>query len=462
MAKDRELNIHVKVPGVEQAKTDLDKLAQSADNLGAVVDQSTKKQSQSIKNTAVETGLLGNAFNLAKSHLGGLVTGMIAFGAIKIGRAVIDFFDDLIKKQEEAINKAESVRNRYKNLFEISGQFTEQGRRQTIQETEKLLQETGTSSAVGLPAIEEYTRQFKDQMKPDEYQSGIRQVLGYTARHGGEAMPDLIQLMRGYEMNTPAQQGEFMRTISAAAKQSGMTDSEMINLLGKSAPSSKAMGMSPNQTLSLLSSLAEGEIGRNKTMMPASTIDAMASPQSDALKKYHITGKTPAEVYMETQQKAMSMSPQDRYAMLQDIYGGSAKGVSKLMLGGVAPIQPTSESLDSAEQQDYLLTAEAKRAKMEAVKIRLKSNPSKQTEQFGLAGELMGEIGSEYNIEHPVIGKLLDYLPVPQVVADSYKTANYMKEHGNPVIINNVNNQNVIYNRGETPAKPRVTPQDIQ
>jgi hypothetical protein len=164
-------------------------------------------------------------------------------------------------------------------------------------------------------------------------------------------------------MNTPQQQSEFMRTVGAAAAQAGMTDEDVITALGRAAPSARAMGMSPQETISTIAALAAGETGRNKTAMPAAVIEAMASPQNEGLKKHGITGQTPNEISEGVRKKSQGMTDQARYEMLADIYGaGAVKGVYKLMTSGAPAVVPVSEAADAAERETFKQTMEFRSA----------------------------------------------------------------------------------------------------
>jgi hypothetical protein len=381
---DKDINIRVKAPGVDQVRQQINETAAALAKIPTLaqdINRSTDKAfaagletikenatgaSDGTKKLAADAGILSQAFSALKDHLTGLITGFAAFGAFRMARSLLQFFDDLKTKADEAVKKNMELRKSYEDLFEVMNQFTGKGRTETILQTEKLLAETATPAEVGKPAIEEYARQFGGQMKPEDYQAGIRQTLSYAARHGGAATPELIQLMRGFGKNTPTQQGDFMRMITATGGQAGMTDQEVVDTLGRSAPSSRAMGMAPEQTLAMIAALSAGEIGRNKTAMPATTIEAMANPNAEAIKKLGIAGASPNEIFTAVQQRSAGMSAQDKYKMLQSVYGDTgAKGVFKLM-PGVAAITPVSPAADAAERAAYEQTPEGQQARTDA------------------------------------------------------------------------------------------------
>jgi len=445
---DKDINIHIRAPGVEQVRQDVDNTTDSFRKMGSAaedinrstdkafadgmqtIDEKAKLAASSTSKLSSEAGILGSAFNMLKSHIMGAIAAMIAFGSIRLGRSIINAFNEYIAKADELMQKNIAVRESYKDLFEVMNQFSEQGRRGTVAETEKILAETRTPAAVGMPAIEEYTRQFKGRMKPADYQKGIRQVLSYAARHGGEATPDLIQMMRGYGLNTPQQQSEFMRTITAAGGQAGLTDREMIDALGRAAPSARAMEMSPQETISIVSAIASGEIGRAKTAMPATVIDALASPQAEALKKARITGKTPQEIFAAVRQKTAAMSAADRYKFLQSVYGDSAaKGIYKLMTGGVAPVEPVTPAAVAAEERQYRETTEAKEAAFAAQGREAEGRTTPNEEVMSRAARRAKELSDKYKIEHPVKDYFIQWLPLPIMFKNVLEAGPYLKEH---------------------------------
>lgn len=473
---DKDINIHVRAPGVEQVSQGVDKAADSLRNMGSAaadinrstdkafadgmktIEERTAGAAASTSKMSQEAGILGSAFNMLKSHVTGLVAGLIAFGTIRFAKSLIAQLDEIIKKQEEAVQKNLALRKSYEDLFEVTNQFSEQGRKKTVKETEKLLAETKTPADVGMPAIEEYARQFKDQMKPADYQAGQRQVLSYAARHGGEATPDIIQMMRGYGMNTTAQQGEFMRTITAAGGKGGLTDREMIDAMGRAAPGARAMNISPQETISMVAAIASGEIGRNKTAMPATVIDALASPQAEAMKKYKIKGETPQDIYSAVRQKSQGMSANDKYKMLQDVYGDSAaKGIYTKLLGGFDAVRPVPLAVDQEEAHQYRQTMEGKQARTDAQNRLDAADTTPKEERFARGAIRAKAISEKYAREHPWKSWAIEHIPGPEVLKDAIATDQYLKEHPDqqPSVVNQTYHNNTIINQTPPDAQLR-------
>jgi hypothetical protein len=403
---DKDINIHVRAPGAAETKQQLDKTAEGVRGMGASVEGAGKKTSVA---SAAFSGFL-RFFTAA---------GFIALLA-NTARKVTEFFDNLHRRVNEAVKDAENMRQAYSGLFEAMGAYSEAERKKVVKDALSVMSETMTPQAAGIPNIERYTRQFKGQMRPDDYQAGLRNVLSYAARHGGAATPELIDMMRGYGMTTAAQQSEFMRTVSAGSVAAGMTDEEIISAMGRAAPSARAIGMSPQETISTISALAAGETGRNKTAMPAMVIEAMSGPNADALKKYGVAGKTPTEISENVRKKMQGLSAEDRYKMLSDIYGaGAVKGVYKMITSGAPAIVPVSEAADRAEREQYNQTLEAQAAQSaaEAEKQKQDITPSEVSQ------ENVSKIGEQYQ------KNLQRRHPIRQFWREMWRTKEYEKEN---------------------------------
>jgi len=328
MAKD--VNIHIKAKGTDGAKRNLDSVGRSAQKVGT----DTKGMGEKAKhgsNLFVEglkkiAGPLGFAAILA----------VVARVAVKIAT----FFDNIKTRCDDAVRNLQQVRGAFEDLFEAMGAFDEKERKQVSASAVSLLKETSVSKQIGLPIINAYTRQFKGlvesgQLTEEQYQQGLKGMLGYGARHGQEATPELISLMAGWEMVTPGQQGVFRRQIAAGAQASGLTDAELIGALGRGMPTIKAMGWTPEQAVQTIATLAAGETGRKKMSLPATTLQSLMAPQVANFEKYGI----PEELGQDPQQLltllTMKQGQMDQKAFLQiltGIYGiEGAAGVYKLV-----------------------------------------------------------------------------------------------------------------------------------
>ena len=317
MAKN--INIHIKAKGAQRTKQELDGVGRSAEQMGS----KTARAGAWIRNSL---GTLGFA----------AIAAAIAAAALKVAK----FFDELKRRTDEAVKNVEDLRAGYTDLFEAMGAFSEAERKAVTVGVAETLMETGVSKQVGLPVINAYERQFgalreSGQFTEQQYQEGLRGMLTYGARHGGAATPELIAIMRGWGMVTPEQQGAFRRQIAAGAAASGLTDEELINALGRGMPTIKAMGWTPEESVSTIATLAAGEAGRKKASLPATTLQGLLVPQLTNVAKYGISeeiAQDPRQLLAALQERRGTMDQQAFTRMLTQIYGTeAAAGVSKLL-----------------------------------------------------------------------------------------------------------------------------------
>jgi alkylhydroperoxidase/carboxymuconolactone decarboxylase family protein YurZ len=150
-------------------------------------------------------------------------------------------------RSDEAVERLRNLRKEFTELFEAMNAFDEASRRQVTKETVRLLYETGVTKELGLPIIEEYTRQYKGKIPEQEYEQGLKEMLGYGARHGGPATTEMIQLMAGWGIQTPEKMGEFRRMVTAGADVAGLKEEDIISALGQAMPTVKAFGWTPEK-----------------------------------------------------------------------------------------------------------------------------------------------------------------------------------------------------------------------
>jgi hypothetical protein len=350
---DKDINIRVSTPGATGAQQQLNQTGQAVKELGNNVQNMAPKADQAAGAFSKFIGLLGSLGLLAA----------LATAAKKIA----GFFDTINAKCDEAVQKAGAVRQAYEGLFEAAGAYDEKSRKSVVKEAESLLVQSGAEANVGYPTIEAYNRQFKGAMPEADYKSGLQSALSYAARHGGNATPELLQMMRGWGLNTSQQQNDMYRLIMGASGQSGLTDEEMIDLVGRASPTARGLGWTPKQTISTLSTLAAGEIGRNKTMRPATILAEYAADPQKALKEY------PA-------------------------------------LSNVREVVPVSEAADRAENQSFMQTQEARdaqtkaRARQIVSQVKTEAQYSEDVREIGVAA------ASANAVENPIEQGLLDKL----------------------------------------------------
>lgn len=342
---DKDINIHIKAKDTDQSKRDIDGVANSTERVGDKTEQAGRK-------AKAGTGKMANGLALAKTALSALVgpLGIAAIGAgfVAAGKKVIKFYDDLKAKNDEAVRHVQELRGAYEGLFEALGAFDEESRKQAVLDTTRMLADERVTKDVGLPIIESYTRQFKDSMSPEEFDAGLRGMLGYGARHGGAATPDLIQMMKGWGMTSPERQGEFRRMVAEGAGKSGLTDEDLINALSRGMPTIKAMGWTPEQAIANAATIAQGESGRVKKSLPSTTFQALSDPQDKiAVDDYGFSQGTvedPRLLFEEVKRRSLQMDQKSAYRMIQNIYGaGGAAGIYKLIAADKTSINQTLE-----------------------------------------------------------------------------------------------------------------------
>ena len=360
----KDVNIRIKVKGAQQTKQQLDSVGKSTEQMGSKTSR---------------------AAAWIKKGIGALV-GPMGFAAIATAAAmamvkVAKFFDELKARSDEAVRNVEELRKGYIDLFEAFSAFDEKSRAAVTKGVAETLLATGVSKQIGVPIIEAYKRQFgglveSGQLTQQQYDVGLRGMLSYGARHGREATPELISLMRGWGMVGPEQQGAFRRQIAAAAQASGLTDEDVISALGRGMPTIKMMGWTPEQAVGTIATLAAGETGRKKLGLPATTLQALMAPQTSNLAKYGILEEiTPQQLLMQLQMMRGTMDQQAFMRMLTQIYSSeAAAGVYKLITappGGQAELLkraagPVGIRAALAEERGYQTTLEAREAKTQA------------------------------------------------------------------------------------------------
>jgi len=390
----KEVNIPVKAEGAEQAKDQLNGVAQAAAKIGDTAEETGRKSETGF-------GKVKSAFASLMGPLGiaGLMT-MLAAGT----RKVAEFFDTMDQRVNEAVRTIQQLRSAYDGLFEAMGAFDEKSRNQTVKDSLQLLLDTRVSKQIGLPVIEAYTRQFKGTMSNESFDEGLRGMLGYAARHGGAATGDLISMMAGFGMTDPEQQGIFRRQIASAAAGVGLTDADLIGAMSRGLPTIRAMGWSPSDAVANTAALAHGETGRQRTALPASTLAAMLDPNATAAIELGIApaaAEDPAQLFNALADRIATMEPQSATQMLSKVYGqGGAVGVYKLMRSDqtaqrralAAAAGPTGIAAEAAEEAARRDTVEGRASAAEAAVEMLSTDVTTEEE----IRARIRQIGAEY------------------------------------------------------------------
>jgi len=374
----KNVNIHIKTHGARDSKEKLDRVGEGAKRAGGGVEQVGAKAK---KSSGWFTAAIGKM-------IGPLGIVALVSGAAAATAKIAKFFDNLKAKSDELVRSLQEQRAAFDDLFEAQNAFDEKSRKAVTENTARLLQETAVPIGAGLPIINAYTRQFKamvdsGELTQEQYQQGLKDMLGYGARHGGAATADLIQIMAGWGMTTPGQQGEFRRMIAAGAQTSGLTDAELISALSRGMPTIKALGWTPQEAIKSIAVLAAGEAGRKKMSLPGTTIQALGAPQTTSFEKYGIPeplAEDPRELLNYVQNMRGTMGQDEYYRMLTKIYGTEgAAGVYKLVSADKGRIGtaleraagPEGVAAEAAEEQARQTTLEARDARAKAVAMKI-------------------------------------------------------------------------------------------
>ncbi len=379
MAKN--IDIHLKTHGAQQTKQQLDGVAQGAQRTGGSVEKMGAK-------AKTGSGWIKTALGHLVGPLGfAAIAAVVARAAVKVAK----FFDDVKRRSDEAVKDVQNIRAAYLDLFEALDAFEEKQRRAVTMATNRLLQETRVSQEIGIPVVNAYTRQFAGaveagQITQEQYNQGLKGMLGYAERHGGEATADLVTLMRGLGMMTPEQQGAFRRQIAAGASASGLTDAELIAALGRGMPTIKAMGWTPEQAVGIVATLAMGETGRKRASLPATTLQGLLVPQLSNVEKLGISAEIAQDPQKLLAQLTTMQGTMDQKAftqMLTQIYGAeAAAGVFKLITtprrgittaltqaagaaGAAAEVAEEAASRGTLERRDAAAKAAARAVELE-------------------------------------------------------------------------------------------------
>jgi len=375
MAKN--VNIHIKTPGARESKEQLNTVGQAAERVGGKTEQAGVKAKTSGERFKEAIGKMIGPLGLAA------IAGGAAAAAVKVAK----FFDDIKARADAAVDKVQGVRAAFDDLFEALDAFDEKSREAVTKSTAGLLQETAVPATTGLPIINAYTRQFKGmvdsgQLTQEQYQRGLKGMIGYGARHGGAATADLISIMAGWGITTPEQQGEFRRMIAAGAQSSGLTDAELIGALSRGMPTIKALGWTPQEAIESIGVLSAGEAGRKKTSLPGTTIQALGAPQTTAFEKYGIPehlAEDPRQLLLYIRNMRATMGQDEYYRMLTKPYGPEgAAGVYKLVAADREGIGeaieraagPKGAAAEAAEERARLTTLESIDARAKAIVLQ--------------------------------------------------------------------------------------------
>jgi hypothetical protein len=372
MAKD--INVHIKATGGAEAKQQLEDVAQGAQKVGSGIQDMGSK-------ALIGSGWVQKALSFLAGPLAFAgITGAIAGATLKIAQ----FFDQLKTRSDEAVQHVQQIRASFAELFEVMDVFSEKSRQALTLETTALLQRTAVTQQAGLPVVTAYAREFQPFLKRGEitqsqYQQGLEQMLRYAGRQGAGAVPEMAGIMAGWGMITPEKQGAFRRMVTEAAQASGLTEEELIGALGRGMPTIKAMGWTPERALTAVATLAQGETGRKRAALPATTLQALMGGEIPKELQKQIPkelGGKPQELFAYMQALQRKMPRQDYLDLLTKLYGAeAAPGILKLaaapprgLYESIAEAAgPAGASREAQQERQRLETMEAYQAKGQAI-----------------------------------------------------------------------------------------------
>jgi len=417
MAKD--VNIHIKATGGAEAKQQLEGVADAAQKTGSgVQDMGTK--------ALIGSGWVQKALSFLAGPLGFAgIAGAVAGGAIKIAQ----FFDEIKTRSDEAVLKVQEIRGAFAELFAVMDTYSEKSRQVLTLETTALLQRTAVTQQVGLPVVTAYARAFQPSIKRGEitepqYQQGLEQMLRYAGRQGAGAVPQMIELMTGWEMLTPQRQGEFQRMLSAAAKEVGLSEEDLATALGKGIPAIKALGWTPEQAIIETAKIAATQAApRARATMPANIFEAIMRPQIPKEFERKIPKEIredPAKLFNWIRQQQRILPQKEYQKLLQDFYGGetglgmfgwtTARGIGleRIIPEAAGPIGIAEVARAEVERQK---TMEATVTKVETSGRYRRLETIREEKEMGARLREMGQIEQELR-EHPIRQKRIELLTI--------------------------------------------------
>jgi len=398
MAKD--INIHIKATGGAEAKQQLEGVAGAAQKTGTGVQDMGSK-------ALIGSGWVQKALSFLAGPLGFAgIAGAVAGGAIKIAQ----FFDAIKTRSDEAVQQVQKIRDAYKELFQVMGEFSETDRQALTLETTALLQRTAVPEQVGLPIVTAYARRFqpflnRGEITKQQYEQGREQMLRYAGRQGAGAVPEMLDIMAGWQpaMVTPQEQGAFSRMVTETAHISGLTEEDLVNSMRMSMPTIKAMGWTPEETLTAVATLAQSKKPRH---IPTTLQALMGGEIPKELQKQipkEFGGKPREEfAYLKTLQKKM---PEQAYLdLLTKRFGAeAATGVLELVTGPPRGLPeaiteaagPKGAAIEAHQEKARQETMEATVAKTEASGRYRRLENIREEKEMGTRVRELGQVEQE-------------------------------------------------------------------
>jgi len=353
MSKD--INIHVKTQGTEQAKQELNQVAQATEGMGA--------------KTSRAAGWIKEAFTALVGPLGiAAVVALVVAGISKI----IAAFDDMRRASAEAVQELANQQRAAASFFEAVNAYTSPQRKAAMAQARHLQMTTGIPYADAMRVLESQQRTF-GEINPQSSE----QFAAYSKLHAGPQTGDLISWMGESGIKTPEQQGKIMRMIAAVSEHNNLKDEEIITALKTQGERFRYLGWTPEQTIENLGKVLVPNQGTRGIQQLFGAIEKFTP--DEALKMH-----APPQVAASEQarwnflkNKAAVMSPEKRSEFLNSIFGTAAPTINKLLFEPTSPdlqraisyaATPQAAEEDAANFRKYQQTAEARGERAGAVK----------------------------------------------------------------------------------------------
>jgi hypothetical protein len=307
MAKD--VNIHVKTTGTGQAKSELDQMAHSTEELGV-------KSSRAA-------GWMREAFSALVGPLG--IAGIVAIAVSGIHR-IIAAFDDMKKAAAEAVQELANQQRAARTYLEAMGAYSPEQSKEAIAQAKKVSGDTGIPLEASMQILEAQKRAF-GEINP----KATEQFAAYWQLHteGGPAATDLIRWMAQSGVKTPERQDKIMRTISAVAQKNKLKDEEIISVLQTQGERFRYLGWTPEQMIENIGKVIVPGEGPQRIQRLFAAIEGFTEQKARELE------------WVTT--KAVTMTPEKRADYMQKAFGITAPYIKRLFEPTTATIPVTTE-----------------------------------------------------------------------------------------------------------------------
>lgn len=283
MSKEKDFNIHVKVPGVEKAKTDLDGVAAASQKLTNTIDEGSKKQADGFQRAEAKSDSYFGKF--AKWAMG-------AVGVAKVIGEITKAIQMQTAALEENARVAESQQNSLLRL-QFLGEF--------YKEKPELRQEVAAYAEYGRRPFEQVAgayynlRSKAGNLSKDQQSSIMKEALEMGRTDPAMELNTLVDMFSLYAKLTGEQDmNKVQNVLQKTVEQAGGTGADVANYMPQFLPIGLSGGLSGAQSAGLWSyvttqtaSPSRATTGLTATFMG---LQGKGSPESaKLLKQYGIS-----------------------------------------------------------------------------------------------------------------------------------------------------------------------------